>query len=1166
MSSPNLSVAQIQETWEAVLGHPSREPYIDPRSPMPIVLETLANAYAGPNSHLGTRIDSDIRRINMWALQIVAPIVELEQSMSATWVTMSFLPALLEHNPPGAVPRSLTYKSETFTSFMDRSGVGLEMELEFASSEQGIRVFAQKVTQIARSVTESARADVIATLMHAEDRPDAFRRKYGDGVTPLQVENYLNDEVTWWCFLQQMENGPERYRERVRRLVECDQTIPELNVMITDITAAGYMKVVPQSAVQHRFAGDLAMANIANMAIKGYAPTRYSEDAAIPAFLENEGTMVFFARPVPTSDQGCLDLMERHAQIGEYVTMCLDPSEVDDSYRSSHRNTQIYNEGADTMYKLTQRWFLDNCHLFNGDGAPRGCAHEGNDFKSIPGNNNSEIPIPWFLSDETIPHHTFGAALKKHPTDLKAMGVTAAADFVRSYGVSPGKFADAVSYLRQLHEMPIQTGYNFATIADSGAMAVANEGITAGLTTADFDADMAMFNNPLKGSGDTKRIVNARNVYDLLFTTGGNDTTRGGTPTYGFLVWAAAEHLDPSEKAKAIATLDVLRSLVYWISSRVPDFPAFKNDSAIPYLLSADPSAIEKKAQSLVEVILGNVQGMVVVNYGTAVAAAANTGPNTILASVDLEITSNTAFAAALGEDVRRGRALEVKRLLFAIKNLTGTSDANFAAFIATTTPQLQRFVNTDAIRVEDIRTFMEQVERLYVQPTRSAAEAEQRTNSKIIMERTIRGLARISNDPAEPLQTRDSITTVNYLPLVWPNSGSKKPIKLRNNSWVYPTLSHDPMMIDLAHDGDAAHVPQPIQGRVRAAGKYPIGSKMNCGPLRIGARYRQLQTRLASTLVGMDVHQFHGGGAELLPLDDEMDEIYNINDVMSLVVTEAEFTLKNCREFDANNIYLPFQPIIARPFATYLTGTVINTRAGISDMAVGSTPTNVTTVGKTTVTIGVNPATQMMGGSVNTYFKAVNTMSKAVVKGFNAYTKDALGGLGIKVIDPDNQLDYDVWDAAHSGDILVIPEGPQFIEHPFLYRRFDITGRYFLLMNRGFAPMDATTRDDGFHYSCCAWVVERYNLISLLKNPYDGPTSVSVGGPGVAANTVCWGGLQVGMSSDGKYDQVTQGVGHWGANQGPGNRAVRKGQLKRPRHHGMSLGMEASGSLMNGQ
>jgi len=1403
--SDSLASASIQSTWQSLFGFPRKDPFIDPRDTIQKVSATLADAYAGENVYLASTIYRGAENANLWVTQVVAPLFNTQGKFQLKLTNYQFEPALLEENPPGAVPRCLTYTSDKIYAEILRRGAGIEADLEWASSEKGKMIMAEQIAQISRSITESARVDVIATLMHSDDRYNTFARRYGADLTSdLQIERIIANERTFWCFAQQQENGIERYREHVRNITSRTKGAPDLDTMIVSNRIKSFVKTVPQQSVRYDIGGPVATANLNSMAVTrsgGLIPTRYSDDSIIPAFLENEGTQVFYARPVMTLDRGPLDLLETDAQIGEYVHMRFDPADVDETYRSVDRTILFYDEDADTMVPATLGWAIKNSQMFDGeepDSRPRTCPDNGDRYAQDvkAGNSSIEkymIPVPWFLKTHSEAHSTWNDVLpkEKFSRERHAMARSALAGFLRSLPGADAMYVNAIAYLRELEGRPLWRGRSFEGESDTrtvleNTMLTRRPGLSAVPVTPDVaDLGLAGYGAPLSATGklaarialvrralstyamtnnnlsadnedrnklkaELSKIVGsalplektapARELYGILAaimadraikdqdkraieiidrlerddilsddqarspedetrkrmeerkqqlfelgpvgwyllgegvgnirtdptnrgptgTSIGMSTTNVGVPSaaYGppfmgqldanqkvtnaydnevwtkiaaansagtgfmggcatvdYLHWAAGNHPDVHERAAAKNLYNFLGHLRGFIKNTLHGSSIINGDFATPYLIG-DAHKDRKEMQVLLESMAGGVRRVIVGVYKLPDLVGENRG------DANSAVINQTAFPptsperAALLRTIagRDGtlplseRQIALANILAALKRLASPSDSssNFISFLAEIEPAAAPLMSFIKPGEAVVAKFAAGVMRAFQArwPTTGdsmPSRAEYLQACRINLEslgryaetRLVPGIINrtdgydVGSDAAALYRVADRLTAVHYLPFTWPKSMELEPFSFVHTSdsrfaertaYVFFSSEEGNPMKPVMGGNTSLTLGGRIFGGVvpaeqaqivrsgRVTGQYnalPIASHYETSQQEIGVGYNTMQRVMP--FVGDDgtgypatrpiMSALRDGGEPGEGPDSLADFLETI--VLSMPLTKGTFDA-----FDKADVFFPFYPYFLRSWACYRNSTIINVRAGASDVAAGLQPQIMYAYERTTATMGVDVATQQIRGTINTYGGTVIANALAVFKSHNAASHHALGGLGSDVITPADMQDMDNWNINRKS-IIIAPEGPDSLHFPAKMGRFDIMGRYLNLERKGYNLRPATDRPHGFHYGTCAWVYEMYSLHNIA--PPAGPTSVSAYGT-TPCNTIVWQSLQVRRSKNsGKWDQVTTGVGHWGVNQGPGNKAVRDGMLKRAQYQMMGLGLEATGSLNNG-
>lgn len=1226
---PSLSAMAVKEVWNEVLGQPKRDPYIDIRGALPIVSETLADAYRGKNEYLGMRIDKGVGDVNSWVLKVVAPLHKLNGSLGVTLTNMQFLPHILDENPPGSVPKRLTYKSDTIVAEVERRGAGIVAELQWAGSEEGIYIFAQKIDQISASIVETARVHVLAALMHADDYYNAFAAMYGEPGSPAEAERILSNELEWWCFIQQRENGLAKYKEYVKAETRRAQNAPVLDTFIVDSGVEGYLRTVPMSSTEHWLGGDLAVSSLNSVPLATggrLGSTKYLEDSMVPALRPTRDTQVFFSRPVYTDDKGYFDILQRHAQIGEYVIMDYAPSQVNENFKSDDRTIKFYDETADTNATLTQHDVIENCNLFDRDGNLVPCKYGGSKFATQFKKSATPVPVPWFLSDLNTPHHSWGEALlpddlaKRSHASFNAMIITAISSMEKVIPNGTKQFTKVMQYVHDLGARPIWTGRSGDNMAnqvdglattreqgkeletDADVRAVQREelGLIGRVIALDDNAPEAVtleggkyFNRPTAvgmaapdGYYRIGKMWSSRSWTAEQRTRFGASSYQGGCATYAYIKWAAVNHPNETERKQASNADLFLGLLASWIKKLHPESTFIDPDAAIPYLCEVGANSTDKTKQALLEALQGGARGIVRVKYqGVADPAdPAATAADIAKWLPGMPVRLVAVFVNAAGGFLRTGRATALSKIITAMNIISGDDEASFLAAFLNRQNVIDFIYDILAEnRPGEVRRLAGELYELFKAYYDLTARSGPPDSALRTIKESLQKLAGVRNTPVVSATGpgRDQIESITYLPMTWPAS-VEEPIRFAgaDNSLTvfYPTLPDNPMSFDASTApalGDPAAGPAPIAGRIgsksskggRSSASARGGSTraqfdghvpLHSGPVRIGISIRQHMSRLPRGTdddlrplpVATSYFTTSSGdqsGRTMLSFFEDLLHILP----MTKPVFFALHTL---------NIFIPWQPIAARPFATYSTGTALHVRAGATDMAQGKIPYIRYMYGDTAVTMGLDAATQMITGAVNTFGAPVITSGLAVFKGYNAWCEDYLGGLGGDFIDPiERGIDYAYYDPSTDGSIILIPAGPDLFKYPFKLNRFDLMGDYVAIKRRGYTPLPASNRPDGYHYGECAWVFEMYDLqkISVQR----GPVSSQINTPNAATNTHCYQGLQVRRSATGMFDDVTPGAGHWDDKQGRRNAKMRKGHYSRAAHYTIGVGSGGSGS-----
>lgn len=1359
-----LSHASLQDRWAAMLGTPRKEVSLDVKAPLPIITETLAAAYTGQNIVLSNRIEHHMTYVDSWAIRIVAPVLATDQ-VTATFSRTTFVAEIMPEVSPEGVPRCLTYTRESVTTQTERRGLGIYVELGWAETAEGISMLANQIAQISASMVETARIDVLVTLMNAQDHYNAWNRNHGIMGGPGDHETALARDINFWCCAQILENGLERLDEQIKGDVSVMAGARPLDTFILPGNVGSYVRVVPVASVQHWVGGNLAMERINGMLrseADSMIPTGYSEDNSTPLFMNaSAGNMVFLTRPVITHPDGAIDPMERYAQLGEYFDMLLDPRSVNEHYTSQARDVKAYNETADDWEVFTQEWAIRNSGMWDAETGrlfPFSGMVGGNNFgrfRDFSGYRDDDSIADnqiWFGkrspgTNSWVPIGSWGDVRSLKPAHIQAVGRSVLNSLARASGGSAasviGDYDGALSYLRSLHDnsfddiagndgrmmggLPsrLQAGTGVQEYAGGAAtfraavnpavrenyrqhgllgflarpradMGTATQFTTRYLGAGGEDVSLRPYIEGLNFAHDQSYLgpLPLRTVIDPFKGGAGLkeqynvEGHRGGTASMAYLRWAR-QYADDEERKRANAAIRVIERLASFLTGLFPDSHVLRPTSATPYV---DMSA----EQALIELILGDVRyvGFILVASAHEAGSGAGYGPfsqagqrNRAIDAMFLDpevrtVLKGDPWAAALGgsadNELFGGRQTSALRVLGAM----------FALYSKQKTAAEQDAEGDFRRLLQDV-VFASSFVALFAEPGASALSgAQAREHSNAVLSRyetvyapsfTARGTATGSDIFAwngirariqaqlEALRDESALTTpasmpsgvdgvatefVSYTKVTWPGNQDRRPIYSHWGTsvsdtgvvrevgvWLVPTAAGNPALLDTSALATAnnvvnhtfidqlraaeAWVVSGPDARIYADGALSIRGQMGhvkslgggegethllppgvhgLGVIRgedgmspstaFTNRLQESTVVRTSRLIGAGVAAWHASPGALHEHLERvrsappamvdhvaaMEGSRTLDTMLGAIFLSVPITRDSMLAMDTANVFIPWQPILARPFATYTTYSALKVRAGMTDIVTGGQPAIVYLSGPTSVVMGVDANTQTMRGTVIAYGKTMVAEPRCVYHARNVACKDAHGGLCAQAIDPDGwqPVSHQV---GITGSVIVIPEGPEF--RGFEGGRFDITGDYFnLYKNYGIELLSKTpygppsTRRAGsqgnVQYPLAPWIVERYSLDRIVTNvqsDWAGPFVTF--GPNVASNTICYRGTTYRRDRDGHWSEMTQGTGHWGPAQGPGNLGVRKGMLKRATHHGFNRpggdGSSGAGSFLNG-
>ena len=309
---------------------------------------TQPEAFVGVQEILSDTITVMTLSDDNFYLKKISPWRVVENIGSLTWNKTIFKPGLATEVPHLGVVRLVKSERESFTASWIRYGIGYYMEHEFMNTREGIRYHLAHLEQMSNASLETAKFDVIYTLLeaHSFEKRYVIEKGLYKGMSP---EKYMRDQAWMFASLQKEEYAINKLDSDVSQKMARWRGVANTWLMPPEIIR--YLSEVPREYLSYSEAGPAG-------------PERIRDGPAAFGVLNQSQvyiTRAFYTNPLTGGDS----LLEHTTEFGEYYRMSDTEYDPDVPYRSAHRNIQIYNFDSDGMHEVSLRFALDNCGLFN---------------------------------------------------------------------------------------------------------------------------------------------------------------------------------------------------------------------------------------------------------------------------------------------------------------------------------------------------------------------------------------------------------------------------------------------------------------------------------------------------------------------------------------------------------------------------------------------------------------------------------------------------------------------------------------------------------------------------------------------------------------------------------------------------------------------------------
>jgi len=315
---------------------------------------TMPDAYTGRSKKLSDTIERMVFTDDNWYLKEIMPFEIVQDANSVTWNEVRFDPHLTTPVPELGTVRLVKSERKQNTASWIRWGIGYYMEHGFMNTPEGIQYHIEHLQQMASAALETAKFDVIYTLLQAHDMEKRWEIEHGR-FKGRRVDDLLSKDIWMFAALQ-------KYKRPINQLeTYVNETMSKYggraDSWILPPQVINYMGIVPDEYLEQRKIGAVGPQIVMD------GPRPYGMIAQ---------NRVFIARTYHTAQfTGRENILEHQREIGEYYKMFDRNPDNCAGYCSRDRHTQIYNEDNNSWWEVSLRWALDHSQLFNPDGSPR---------------------------------------------------------------------------------------------------------------------------------------------------------------------------------------------------------------------------------------------------------------------------------------------------------------------------------------------------------------------------------------------------------------------------------------------------------------------------------------------------------------------------------------------------------------------------------------------------------------------------------------------------------------------------------------------------------------------------------------------------------------------------------------------------------------------------
>lgn len=408
---------------------------------------TAPDAYLGLRPKVASDIEMKAFTDSNWYFNVM-PIQRVD-SDTVSWDSTIYKAHLARPTPVLAPMRLVT--SETFTNeaTLIRLGVAYKIEHGFLNTEKGYRHHLNTIAQIANSVVEAVKMDILTTLLQAQNLKRNWAVKWGVQ-NEENAKRVIKDQLDFWAVLQRDKRAINIIDSTINNRLQ--QVGGQADTYIIPQKMIDYISIVPDEYLEQRKIGPTGPATVL--------------DGPRPYGVWNKDK-VYVARAYNISDDN-RDLLSSEEEIGEFYRMV--PRHINNTrgYTSRSRNIVIYDEDTDSNYEVSLTEALDNSYLFDENGNPSfpdgphhftGPNANSDIFKTTE--PDGSVQDAYFFGEMDLKYFNAADKLQWAARAFDALSSEAA---IRTEDISKA-FADGYALLRRLEEIePIKADFaNFST-------------------------------------------------------------------------------------------------------------------------------------------------------------------------------------------------------------------------------------------------------------------------------------------------------------------------------------------------------------------------------------------------------------------------------------------------------------------------------------------------------------------------------------------------------------------------------------------------------------------------------------------------------------------------------------------------------------------------------
>jgi len=290
------------------------------------------------SAFLGSTIDHMIFTDDNWYVTEIMPWELAPQANEIIWNEIIFDKHLASPTPHLGVVRLVDSQRKQNSASFVRWGIGYAMEHSFLTMEEGIQYHLHHLQQMALASLETAKFDVIYTLMQAHEHEKNIEMERGS-LTKGALLDAIQEDVWMFAALQ-------KYKRPINSLeVHINEAMSKYggraDSWIYPPQAINFLSVVPDEYLSYKEAGPRGP----EMVFNPDGPGPFSRIAS---------AKIYIARTYHVDQlAGRNNLLEAEKQVGEYYQMKDFYRDDHRGYTSKCRHIEIYDEDNDCWSEIS---------------------------------------------------------------------------------------------------------------------------------------------------------------------------------------------------------------------------------------------------------------------------------------------------------------------------------------------------------------------------------------------------------------------------------------------------------------------------------------------------------------------------------------------------------------------------------------------------------------------------------------------------------------------------------------------------------------------------------------------------------------------------------------------------------------------------------------------